>query len=84
MSYALRSVLQMLLMSAIVTTALFVPLGILLALVCFALFRVGVLDFVTFGGLLTAAQGVAAWWAIFFLPALVYSAYVMPWHPRGS
>jgi hypothetical protein len=84
MSFALRSVLQMLVMSAIVTTALFVPLGTLLALVCFALFRVGVLDFVTFGGFLNAGEGVAAWWVIFFLPALVYSAYVMPWHARGS
>jgi hypothetical protein len=84
MSFALRSVLQMLVMTAIVTTALFVPLGTLLALICFALFRIGLLDFVTFGGRLNAVEGLAAWWLIFFVPALVYAAYAMPWHPRDS
>jgi hypothetical protein len=75
----LRSILQMLVMAAIVTTALFVPLGAIVALVAFGLFGVALQALVTFGGSLPAAAGVAAWWLILFVPALVYAAYVMPW-----
>jgi hypothetical protein len=37
---------------------------------------------VTFGSLLTALEGLLAWWALLFLPALAYAACVMPWSVR--
>jgi hypothetical protein len=70
----------MLVMAVIVTTALFLPVGALLALLVFALLRISLSAFVTFGGALNAPEGLLAWWAIFLLPALVYAAYAMPWH----
>ena len=79
MRLVLRSVAQLLVMSAIVTTALYVPVGTILALIASALLGVSLLGFITFGGFLTALEGLAAWWAILFVPALVYAAYVMPW-----
>ncbi len=82
MRLVLKSVAQLLVMAAIVTTALFVPVGTLLVLVASALFGVTMLGFVTFGGFFGALEGLAAWWAILFVPALVYAAYVMPWHAK--
>ena len=70
---------QTLVMAAIVTTALYVPLGVLIALPFLAA-GVSLESVVTFGGLLSAAGGLAALWGILFVPALVYSAFVMPWH----
>ncbi len=70
---------QTLVMAAIVTTALYVPVGALIALPFLAA-GVSLGSVVTFGGLLPAPGGLAAWWAILFVPALVYSAFVMPWH----
>ena len=75
----MRAVAQMVVMAIIVATALFVPVGALCALAAFLVFRVSLHGFLTFGGSLTALQGVMAWWAIFLAPALVYAAYVMPW-----
>ena len=75
----MRPLAQMLVMAAIVTTALYLPLGGLLALLALAA-GVSLQSFVTFGGELTALQGLLAWWGIFSVPALVYSGYVMPWH----
>jgi hypothetical protein len=72
-------VAQLLVMAAIVTTALYFPLAALLALLSMAL-GISVAGFLTFGGSLTVLQGLLAWWGIFFVPALVYSACVMPWH----
>ena len=43
-------------------------------------FTRGVSNVVSFGGLVPALGGLVAWWGILFLPALVYSAFVMPWH----
>lgn len=75
----LRSLAQMLVMAAIVTTALFVPLGAAVALLVIALSGVPLRALLGFGGALSVPAGLAAWWAIFFVPALVYSAYAMPW-----
>jgi len=72
----------MLMMAAVVTSALCLPVGALLAFLSFALFGVSLRAFVSFGGLLAPFHGVLAWWAILFLPALVYAAYAMPWSPR--
>lgn len=74
------SITQMFVMAAIVTTALFVPVGALAALLAFGLFGVSLRALVTFGGWLPAVPGLAAWWLILFLPALIYAAYAMPWH----
>jgi hypothetical protein len=82
MRSVLPSVPKMLVMAAIVTSALYLPVGALLALLSFALFGVSLRAFVTFGGMFAPFHGVLAWWALFFLPALVYAAYAMPWSPR--
>jgi hypothetical protein len=72
----------MVVMAAIVTSALFVPVGALLLWLSFALFGASLRAVVTFGSVLTAVEGLLAWWALLFLPALVYAAYVMPWSAR--
>lgn len=82
MRFILRSVPQMLLMAAVVTTALCAPIGAVLALLSFALFGVPLRAFVSFGGFFTPFHGLLAWWAVLYLPALVYAAYAMPWSPR--
>jgi hypothetical protein len=76
----LRFFAQMLVMAAIVTTALAVPVGALLAFLCFALFDVSLWAFITLGGSLTLLQGLFAWWALMLVPAIVYAASVMAWH----
>ena len=78
----LRSLPQMVVMAAIVTSTLFVPVGALLIWLSFAFFGVSLRAVVTFGSLLTALEGLLAWWALLFLPALVYAACVMPWSVR--
>jgi hypothetical protein len=70
-------------MAAIVTTMLFLPVAVLLA-GSFFVFDISLHAFATFNGALNAYQGTAAWWIIAFLPALAYSAYVLPWDPRES
>jgi hypothetical protein len=80
----LGAIVQMLLMAAIVTTALFVPVGALLALACHAALRMPLESLVSFGGRLAPVAGLLAWWAILLVPALVYSACVMPWHAHDS
>lgn len=79
MRFVLRSIPQMLVMAAVVTTALCVPVGAVLASLSFALFGISLREFVTFGGELAPVEGLLAWWAVLFIPALVYAAYVMPW-----
>jgi len=79
MRLVLGSLPRMVIMAAVVDSALFVPLGAILALLCFALFGVPLQSFVTFGGFVSAPEGLIAWWAIFLVPSLVYAAYVMPW-----
>lgn len=76
----LRSIPQMLVMAAIVTTALFVPVGALIVLIAFGLFGVSLQAVVTFGGWLSVIPGLAAWWLILLIPALAYATYAMPWH----
>ena len=79
MRLVLGSLPRMVIMAAIVDSALFVPLGAILALLCFALFGVSLQSFVTFGGFVGAPAGVIVWWGIFLVPSLVYAAYMMPW-----
>lgn len=69
----------MLVMTAVVTTALCLPVGAVLAFLSFALFGVSLHEFVSFGGSLEPYWGLLAWWAVLFVPALGYAAYAMPW-----
>lgn len=81
---ALRGYLgEVLSMAAIVTTLLWVPAGVVLAGVLFV-FGTSLHAFVTFGGAIGGVLGVATWWAIGFVPALGYAAYVLPWDRRES
>jgi len=57
MRLVFRSLPQMVVMAAIVTSALFVPVGALLIWLSFALFGVSLRAIVTFGSLLTALEG---------------------------
>lgn len=84
MNAALRHYLgEVLLMTAIVTSLLYVPAAALVAGALF-LFGVSPYAFLTFGGTLNAVQGLIAWWVLGFLPALAYAAYVLPWSRRDS
>jgi hypothetical protein len=70
-------------LTAIITTLLYVPAAALLAGVCF-LVGVSFTALVTFGGALHAVIGLLAWWVLGLLPALAYVAYVLPWNRRES
>jgi hypothetical protein len=61
-------------MAAIVATLVYLPIGALVAIVAFGAFDVPLHSLLTFGGQIHAAAGLAAWWAIVYLPALLYSA----------
>ena len=79
----LRSIRQMAVMAAIVTTMLCVPVGALLALLSVALLGISVHSFVTFGERLNAVGGLFVWWALAFVPAFGYAVFAMPERPRG-
>ena len=79
---ALRAyLLEVLGMAAILTTMLYVPAAALLAALCF-LVGVPVASFASFGGALHPVAGLFAWWGIFYLPAAVYSGFIVPWGGR--
>ena len=80
----LRSVPQTIVMATIVATALYVPVGAVIALVAFWLFRVPLESLLTFGGWLGLFDGAVAWWVVLLVPSLVYAAYMMPWSGRES
>ncbi|HYL91084.1 MAG TPA: hypothetical protein VEU32_20200 [Burkholderiales bacterium] len=83
MRFVIGSLPQMFVMAAIVNTALFVPLGGILALLSFVLFGSSLHGFLTFGGVLgNIVEGLVAWWTILLMPSLVYAATVMPWRPK--
>lgn len=71
-------ILQSATMAAIVATMLCLPLGALLASLAYFAFGVPLMDVLTFGGTLNVFAGLAAWWAVAFLAALVYAAFAMP------
>lgn len=65
-------------MAAIVTTMLWLPFGALLALLAYGFFGISLDAFLTLGHSLPHASiGLVAWWAIGFVPALVYSLLVL-------
>ena len=75
-----ESIAKTLVMAAIVATLLVCPVGALLALLSFILLGISLHAFVTFGGTLSALQGVLAWWLVSFVPALAYAVHALPWH----
>jgi len=78
MQDSLRSVRQMAVMAAIVTTMLCLPVGALLALLSVAVLGVSVHSFITFGESFNAVGGLFVWWALGFVPAFGYAALAMP------
>jgi hypothetical protein len=70
-------------MAAIVTTMLCVPAGALLAAVLL-FFGISPHALVTLGSTLHPVLGLFAWWVFLLVPALVYSAWAMPWIPGDS
>lgn len=79
MRFVLRSIPQMVVMAAVVTTALCIPVGAVLAFLAFAFFGISLHALVTFGEALGSVEGLLAWWGLLFVPALAYSACMMPW-----
>jgi hypothetical protein len=67
-------------MAGIVTTLLWLPVGALLAVFCYAVLDIPFQSFLTFGGTFNRFMGLLVWWMLIFLPALAYAAYAMPWH----
>ena len=65
------------LMAAVVTTLAYVPVGALVALLAFGAFDVPLHSLLTFGGQIHIVAGLALWWGIAYLPALLYAAICM-------
>jgi len=83
-SAALRAHIgEVLEMAAIVNTLMYLPVGALLA-AAFFLAGVSFEAFLTFDGALNAVQGLFAWWALGFMPACAYAAFVLPWSRTKS
>jgi hypothetical protein len=65
-------------MAAIVTTLLWLPFGALLAVLAYGFLDISLEAFLTLGHSLPHASiGLVAWWAIGFVPALVYSILIL-------
>ena len=84
MRVVLGSLPQLVVMAAVVATAMLVPLVSLLWLLALLIFGVSLHDFLTFGDAVELFPGVMAWWALVLAPALAYSAWMMPWEARDS
>ena len=80
MSRIESSLSQVMLMAAIVTSLLWLPVGASLALLCFALLGISFRAFLTFGDTFNGFQGLLVWWLLGFVPALAYAACVRPGH----
>ena len=63
-------------MAAIVTTLAYLPVGALVAIFAFGAFDVPLHSLLTFGGRIYIVAGLALWWGIAYLPALLYAAVV--------
>ena len=61
-------------MAAIVTTLAYIPVGAFAAMLAFAAFDVPLESLLTFGGQVHIVAGLALWWGIAYLPALLYAA----------
>jgi hypothetical protein len=65
------------LMAAIVTTLAYLPVGALVAILAFGAFDVPLHSLLTLGGRIHIGAGLALWWGIAYLPALLYAAVCM-------
>ena len=80
MQRALNSITHTLVMAAIVTTLLCLPVGALIAAFGYAVLDIPFQTFLTFAGTFNRFVGLLAWWTLLFVPALAYAACVLPWH----
>ena len=71
-------------MAAIVTTLLSIPVGALLALLCYAVLGTSFEAFLTFADTFDRFHGLVAWWMVLFLPALAYATCVLPWSAEDA
>ncbi len=74
----MKHVPQALVMAAIVATALLLPFAGLLGLLGYLVLGISLQDFVTFGGALDLLAGVLAWWALAWVAAMAYAAFMVP------
>jgi hypothetical protein len=65
------------LMAAIVATLAYIPVGALVAILAFGAFDVPLHSLLTVGGQIHIVAGLALWWGIAYLPALLYAAVCM-------
>jgi len=68
-------------MTAVVATMLYWPIGIALAVIC-ALIGFPFASVVTFGGALGKFTGMLAWWLAVFAATLPYAAFMFPWDTK--
>ena len=74
----MASVGQLALMTAIVATMAYFPLGLaLIFLLHFA--GVGYETLISFGGTFGTVTGLIVWWLLAFIAAAIYAAFVFPW-----
>src|SRR3982750_572460 len=74
----MKPFIQILVMAGIVTPLLCLPVGLVLAVFCYAVFDIPFQNFLTFAGTFNRFIGLVAWWMLFFLPALAYAAVLLP------
>ncbi len=77
----MTSLPQVAVMSAIVASLLYLPVGIALALV-FALFGVSLESLVTFDDRFSISSGLFAWWLLTFGGACIYAVCAFPWEEK--
>jgi hypothetical protein len=62
--------------SAVVATLLLVPVTII-GVLCALAFGVSPLELMSWGGMMPAPAGLAAWWSAMYVPAAIYVALVL-------
>jgi len=72
---------KLVVMTTVVATMLYWPIGIALAVIC-ALIGFPFNSLVTFGGALGSVAGMMAWWLVAFAATLPYAAVVFPWDAK--
>ena len=77
----MTSLSQVAVMGAIVACLLYLPAGMMLALVA-ALFGFSLEDMVTFDGTFNIHSGLFAWWLLTFGGACIYAVCAFPWEEK--
>ncbi len=81
MRAVLSSLPQLAVMSAVVATLMYLPVGIAVAMV-FGLLGFSLESVVTFGGALNIYSGLFAWWLLVFGGACIYAMCAFPWEEK--